>query len=81
MTAHFNVGDRVRIMDNKQLIEEVRGQLGYVTNVDNQDRIFVELDSGARPPIRFRSYNNIEFYSFYPRYIELLIPKTPDWEV
>jgi hypothetical protein len=41
MTAHFNVGDRVRIMDNKQLIEEVRGQLGYVINVDNQDRIFV----------------------------------------
>ena len=81
MTTHFNVGDRVRIMDNKQLIKEVRGQLGYVTNIENQDRVYVKLDSGAKPSFRFRGDDSIRFYSFYPRYIELLIPKTPDWEV
>ena len=69
----FKVGDRVRVEDTKTLIECVRGELGDVRNVDDPNRVYVELDNGAAA-IR-------GFYSFYPRYLELVAPATPDWEV
>ena len=82
----YNVGDRVYIKDTGNLIPSVRGQYGYIRRVSNSwvssrsERLMysleIELDNGARPTGRRSG-----FYVFNSKFVELVQPLEPDWEI
>jgi hypothetical protein len=79
-------GDRVYIKDTGNLISIVRGQYGYIRKVSTpwmahrSERLSysldIELDNGARPTGRPSG-----FYTFNDKYVELVTPQEPDWEI
>ena len=84
----FRVGDRVYIKDEAPLIPRVRGQYGYVIKINQPYRTLapgrarliegslnIQLDNGARPGV------GSEFYGFNFKYVELVTPREPDWEI
>ncbi len=85
----FKVGDRVHIHNTPNLIAEVRGQYGvvrkafpsYISTHDNCEvqSINVELDNGAQPT--HLTSGEDRFYMFISRYVELVAPREPDWEI
>ena len=88
----FEVGDRVRIVNDTSLIREVRGQSGTVRRVFpiylsrqrggkyvELQNMNIELDNGAQPSHIIVGEDR--YYLFNSRNVELVAPREPDWEI